>query len=80
MLLKNHINKQKIDPPTMDQTKIAEPYLVINKNLFKKKERYRRKTKQNALKIITKVRESRAKLKRKAGEKLADLFHKNFKK
>ena len=74
MLLKDHINKQKIDPPTMDQTKIAEPYLVINKNLFKKKERYRRKTKQNALKIITKARKSRAKLKQKAGEKLADLF------
>ena len=38
MFLKDHINKQKIDPPTQeDQLKIAEPYLVINKNLFKKK-------------------------------------------
>ena len=38
IFLKDHINKQKIDPPTQeDQLKIAEPYLVINKNLFKKK-------------------------------------------
>ena len=37
MLLKDHINKQKIDPPIQeDQPNIVEPYLIINKNLFKK--------------------------------------------
>ena len=37
MLLKDHINKQKVDPPIQeDQPKIAEPYLVINKSFFKK--------------------------------------------
>ena len=38
MLLKDHINKQKINPPIQeDQPNMAEPYLVINKNLFKKR-------------------------------------------
>ena len=75
MLLKDHINKQKIDPPIQeDQPKIVELYLVINRNLFKKKERYRRKAKQNALTIITKARKSRAKLKRKTGDRLDDLL------
>ena len=75
MLLKDHINKQKIDLPIQeDQPKIAEPYLVINENLFKKKERYRRKAKQNALRVIKKARKSRAKLKRKAEDRLDDLF------
>ena len=46
MLSKDHINKQKVDPPIQeDQPNIAAPYLVINKNFFKKKERYRRKAK-----------------------------------
>ena len=63
MLLKDHINNQKIDPPIQeDQPKIAELYLVINKNLFKKKERYRRKANQNALRVIRKARKSCAKL------------------
>ena len=78
MLLKDHIKKQKIDAPIQeDQPNIAEPYLVINENLFKKKERYRRKAKQNALKtkrLITRARKSRAKLKRKAGDRLDDLL------
>ena len=38
MLSKDDINKRKVDPPIQeDQPNIAEPYLVINENLFKKK-------------------------------------------
>ena len=76
-LLKDHINKQKVNPPVnpTTETKTPEPYLIINKNtLTKKAYIYWRKAKKNALKIITRARKSRAKLKRKAGEKLADIF------
>ena len=49
---------------------------MINKNLFKKKERFRRKAKKkkNALRIITRARKSCAKLNRKAGDRLDDLL------
>ena len=48
--------------------------MVINKNLFKKSEIYRRKAKQNALRIIAKARKSCTKLKRKAKDRLDDLL------
>ena len=74
MLLQDHVNIQKIDPPVETET-TPEPYLIINKNsLTNKDDIYSRKAKKNALKIITRARKSRAKLKQKAGEKLADLF------
>ena len=52
MLLKDHIKKQRVDPPADAET--PEPYLIINKNtLTKKDDIYRRKAKKNALKTIT---------------------------
>ena len=68
MLLRDHLNKQS-DPLIEQQPETAEPYIVINKNLSKKKENllnYRKKAKRKALKIL------RVKLKRKAENDLFD--------
>ena len=71
MLLKDHINKQSNVLPE-DNT---EPYMIINKNtLTKKDDIYGKKAKKNAIKILTKAKRSRAKLKRKADKELVDIM------
>ena len=76
MLLKDHIKKQRYVPPADAETATTtEPYMIINKNtLTKIDDIYRKKARNKAIKILTKAKKSRAKLKRKADKKLEEII------